>query len=104
MKGLCREELVNEVRFEIRGTKQEETFAQFSRPDSALYKLCEVASEDPLLELFFFLKPRISYKPLEEYPKTLEYPLIFDFDNEFLGSLSEEPMKTKIKDVGKTNK
>jgi hypothetical protein len=101
MKGLHKEELVNDVRFEIRGTKQEETFAQFSRPDSTLYKLCEIASEDPLLELFFFLKPRILYKPLKDYPITLEYPLIFNFDNEFLGSLLDEPMKTKIEDVEK---
>lgn len=102
-KGLSREELIKGIRFEIRGTKQEETFYSFSQPDSNVNKLCKIASDEPLLQMFFFLKPRIHYTPIEEYPLVLEYPLMVDYDGDFLDSLLKEPMKAKIEDV-KTRK
>ena len=82
-KGLVKKEIVNNIKFEIRNTKQEETFLQFSQPNSFLNKLCLMASEDSLLRLFFFLKPHMSYRPTEEYPINLGYPLLVGFERSF---------------------
>jgi hypothetical protein len=98
-KGLVKKEIVNNIKFEIRNTKQEETFLQFSQPNSFLNKLCLMASEDSLLRLFFFLKPHMSYRPTEEYPINLGYPLLVGFDEDFLNSILKEPMKSKVEDT-----
>lgn len=67
-KGSSRKERVNGNTFELRNTKQEETFLQFQQPNSALNKLCLLTSDDALLRLFFFLKPNLSSQP---YRKTI---------------------------------
>lgn len=100
-KGSERKERVNDTRFGIRNTKQEEAFLPFSQPNSALSQLCFMTSEDPLLRLFFFLKPSISYIPVEEYPLVLGYPFFVDFNEDFLNSVSKEPIKTKVEDTKK---
>ena len=100
-KGALRTEKVNDKGFAIRNTKQEETFLQFPQPNSPQNKLCLITSEDALLRLFFFLKPYLSYQPSEDYPLILRYPLVVDFDEDFLDSVSKGSVKTKVDDTRK---
>jgi hypothetical protein len=96
--GDVRKEEVKSLRFEIRNSKQENAFFAFSQSNSSLYKLCQLASEDPLLRLFFFLKPHIFYQPVEDYPIILSYPIFLKYDEEFLNSLSTGSVKSKIEE------
>jgi hypothetical protein len=96
--GDIKKEEVKGLKFEIRNSKQENAFIAFSQPNSSLYKLCQLASEDPLLKLFFFLKPHISYQPVEDYPIILSYPIFLKYDEDFLNSLSTGSVKSKIEE------
>lgn len=101
IKGDVLREEVKNTKFEIRNTKQEEAFRQFSNPISPQSQLCRMTTEDSLLRLFFFLKPHMSYQPVEEYPLVLSYPFLVDYDEKFLSSVHEEPVSTKVEETTK---
>jgi hypothetical protein len=90
---------VNEVKLEIRNSRQEETFRKFQDPNAPQRLLCDLASEDDLLRLLFFIKPYISYQPVEEFPLLLEFPMFLGFDEKFLGFMFEESTKKKINEI-----
>lgn len=100
-KGSRKTETVDGKTFEIRNTKQEETFLSFSQTNSPLNKLCWMASEDPLLRVLFFIKPDIGIQWNEEYPVLLRYPIFVDFNQDFLASISEGSAKNKMDDFKK---
>jgi len=94
--GTSQEEVVDGITYQIRNTRQEETFRQFQSPNSPQSELCDVTSEDDILRLFFFIKPDFSIHPVEEFPLVLGFPLFLDFDEKFLGFVFDESVKKKI--------
>lgn len=97
--GLTEYEEIKGITYQIRNTRQEETFRKFKDPNSLQSLLCDIVSEDDLLRLFFFLKPHISLQPVEEYPLVFEYPLFLDIDEQFWGKISDESTKKVIEDM-----
>ena len=97
--GTAEQEEVRGIKYQIRNTRQEEAFRQFQDPSSPQSMLCDITSDDNLMRLFLFLKPQVSFQPVEEYPLILTYPLFLDFDEKFLGYIFDEPTKKKIEDM-----
>jgi hypothetical protein len=97
--GQTLKEEFNGVKLEIRNSRQEETFRKFQDPNAPQRLLCDLASEDDLLRLLFFIKPYLSYQPVEEFPLVLEFPMFLEFDEKFLGFMFEEPTKKRINEM-----
>jgi hypothetical protein len=101
--GLTQQEEVKKVKYQIRNTRQEETFMQFQNPNSLQSLLCELTAEDDFLRVLFFIKPEVSLQPVKEYPLVFRYSLFLDFDEKFLGSIFDEPTKKIIEDMKKSS-